>query len=212
LLSLCFVAEFRRRLQLLCTSYPDWAKEFFKYRTSQSTGLEREIVKGIQSDEQARQTFGSLTALFEGESYAFQGAVFDSEGNLVLGKDGKPKTRTVMEVDGLLTTPDPSILLCVEAKSTPTDWDVKQVVVRAAVLGKVMDSSNPLHITNFPSELEPSRSTGSVHIVMLLGGGSFSPQTLRAAKQAHVVPVVRSGASFTLLQDSLLPFIQQSPE
>jgi len=95
LLSLCFVAEFRRRLQLLCTSYPDWAKEFFKYRTSQSTGLEREIVKGIQSDEQARQTFGSLTALFEGESYAFQGAVFDSEGNLVLGKDGKPKTRTV---------------------------------------------------------------------------------------------------------------------
>jgi hypothetical protein len=117
-----------------------------------------------------------------------------------------------MEVDGLLTTSDPSILLCVEAKSTPTDWDVKQVVVRAAVLGKVMDSSNPLHITNFPSELEPSRSTGSVHIVMLLGGGSFSPQTLRAAKQAHVVPVVRSGASFTLLQDSLLPFIQQSPE
>jgi len=199
--------------ELLYSPYSLWATEFFDYRSNQAKGLEREVVKGIEGDAQARQAYGSLTALFEGESFTLQASVLDSKSKSVRGKNGQPASRSVMEIDGLLATSDPSVLLYVETKSTPTDRDVRRLVLRATSLGKALESSNPLQITNFPPELDRSRSVaGGVRIVALLGGVSFSPDALRAAKLAGVVPVVRSGSSFSLLLGSALPHAPQPPE
>jgi hypothetical protein len=190
--------------QLVYTPYPAWAKEFFNYRTSQSTSLEREVVQFLLQDEVTRRAYGPLTALFQGESFALQAAVVDSSGAPVKRRDGEPKRKCVLEVDALLLTADPTVLLCVEAKSSPTDTDVTHLVKRAAVLDKALESCNPMGIVNFPPELEHARAAGA-RIVALLAGGSFSPAALRAAKRAGVVPVVRSGIAFCLSADVVLP-------
>lgn len=135
----------------------------------------------------------------------------DSSGAPVLRRDGAPKRKCVLKVDALLLTANPAVLLCVEAKSSPTDADVTSLVKRAALLDKALESRNPMRIVNFPPELDVSRAAGA-RVVALLAGGSFSPAALRAAKQAGVVPVVRSGTAFRLLEDVVLPHIQLARE
>jgi hypothetical protein len=112
----------------------------------------------------------------------------------------------MMEVDGLLLGSDPSVVLYVEVKTKPSDRDVQQLVLRAAALSKALESSNPLNITNRPPQLDCARD---IRVVALLGGGSFSPCALRAAKQAGVVPVMRSGTSFCLMHEAPLPHALQ---
>lgn len=163
---------------LLATPF-DTVADLEGFSRNQASGLEQQTTRSIAYSPVFLHDYGPLTALAGGESIIFYG----------------PNNSKVLEVDGIVK----NLLSCLihnEAKQTPNEEDVEELLDRTQTLQDIIDGRKNVHRTSPPNVME--QLGGIKKIVPVLSGYLFKPEIAALCRDRKVTMFTTNGEGFSI--------------
>ena len=161
---------------MLATPF-DMVADLEGFTRNHASGLEQQTTRSISICPVFLEKYGSLTALAGGDSIIFYG----------------PNNLKLLEADGLVK--NSVCLLHNEAKHTPNEEDVDELLARTKLLEEILKDRGRVRRTSPPGIMEELAEI--TEVVSVLSGFFFKPDIVAKCRQHDITTFTTNGDGFS---------------